>query len=218
VASTQILSDPPQLWSRAVWEGECLVWQGATSGMGYGHLRYEGRDVSAHRLAAELTYGPIPPGMHVCHRCDNPPCINPDHLFIGTPADNMADRNAKGRHRSNPRRGETCTQAVLTDALVVEARSLYEAGETINALSARFGIDFRTLGLAIRGKTWAHLPGAVPPMTKPRSVLRVLTSDEKGALRRRFQDGERQCDLARSFGITRHFVWKIVRQSDEVLS
>ena len=68
---------------------------------GYGRLWVGGRTVAAHRFAWELAYGPIPHGMQVCHRCDNPPCVRPDHLFLGTARDNARDRDAKGRQRGN---------------------------------------------------------------------------------------------------------------------
>ena len=78
---------------------ECWKWQGARfpAPYDYGHLCY---DRYTHRIAWELTYGPVPDGMQVCHHCDNPPCCNPTHLFLGTQADNMHDRDRKGRNSS----------------------------------------------------------------------------------------------------------------------
>lgn len=80
----------------------CIEWTGATNSNGYGHLGRGGRrepKVMAHRLAWELARGPIPAGMHVCHSCDNPPCCNVEHLFLGTRSDNMSDMVSKGRSR-----------------------------------------------------------------------------------------------------------------------
>src|SRR5262245_51721233 len=71
--------------------GSCWLWTGGTTTAGYGHLRHEGRDLLAHRVTWALRHGPIGPHLDICHRCDTPPCCNPDHLFADTRAVNMAD-------------------------------------------------------------------------------------------------------------------------------
>lgn len=76
----------------------CLEWQASRNRKGYGQVRYDGKNDGAHRVAWVLEHGPIPDGLYILHRCDNPPCVAVEHLFLGTAADNMADKMAKGRH------------------------------------------------------------------------------------------------------------------------
>ena len=100
-------------WSKVDRTGECWLWQGAKFPFGYGHAVYRGVHSHAHRAAWTIEYG-NPGGMHVLHRCDNPPCVRPKHLFLGTYADNAADKMRKGR---DPRR-------LLKPDQVIEIRSL----------------------------------------------------------------------------------------------
>lgn len=85
--------------SEYVTECGCLLWTGAADQNGYGVITVNRKPVGAHRVSWSLANGPIPGGLHILHRCDTPPCINPDHLFLGTPADNVADMIRKQRHR-----------------------------------------------------------------------------------------------------------------------
>lgn len=87
-----------RLFGRATPQGDCWVHPGERTAKGYARLDVDGRHHRAHRLAWELINGPIPPGMVICHKCDNPPCIRPSHLWLGTVAENNRDMVAKGRH------------------------------------------------------------------------------------------------------------------------
>src|ERR1043166_7633701 len=90
-----------RVWPRIVIDGNgCWIWQGAKTTLGYGQVCINYKLIYAHRLVWELTVGPIPKGMNVLHRCDNPPCVNPLHLFLGTQMDNVLDCRKKGRNPS----------------------------------------------------------------------------------------------------------------------
>lgn len=89
--------DAVTFWSRVQKTETCWIFTGAKNGAGYGNVLYEGKNRLAHRLSYELRVGTVPAGMFVIHSCDNPPCVNPAHLRVGTNADNMADMDARGR-------------------------------------------------------------------------------------------------------------------------
>jgi HNH endonuclease len=88
----------PRFFAKVDKSDDCWVWTGARWSRGYGQLRGDGRRLLAHRVAWQLVNGPIPDGLQVCHRCDNPPCVRPDHLFLGSASINALDRDNKGRN------------------------------------------------------------------------------------------------------------------------
>ena len=138
----------------------CMEWTGARSPgkYPYGRVAFRGKNGRTHRVIWELANGPIPPAMDVCHRCDNPPCINVEHLFIGTRSENALDAVAKGRlHGGNGLFGEQHPLAKLTEEAVLEARRLHARGHSFRSLAFRYGVCRAAITDAIRGDHWAHL-------------------------------------------------------------
>ncbi len=139
-------------------EQGCLEWRGYCNPYGYGEIRIGGKLYKTHRYAFELAHGPIPEGLVICHRCDNPPCCNPEHLFLGTHADNHADCIQKGRARYNPLRGEESTSAILAAENVITIRAQYAAGRaTQTELARKYGVTQSTIWLIVHNKKWRHV-------------------------------------------------------------
>lgn len=137
---------------------ECWHWTCGIAPSGYGFLRWGKRKVNAHRVAWELTHGPIPvrhgkEELWVCHHCDNPPCCNPHHLFLGTPGDNAHDRDSKGRGLHGRKRPDLSQRnAKLTEDQVRSIRRS-EAGTHVE-LAKQFGVHERTIGKIRNGNGW----------------------------------------------------------------
>ena len=132
---------------------DCIEWLGYRCPQGYGRVWIDGKYTGAHRAAWEQFNGPIPIGLCVLHRCDNPPCINPRHLFVGTHQDNMADRDRKGRARG----GRAKARAKLTPAAVHEIRRALAEGVTGRELAHRYHLSKNAISEVKRGLTWSDV-------------------------------------------------------------
>ena len=130
----------------------CWLWTGWVRPSGHGGFRLDGKDVGAHRASYLLHNGPIPDGLHVCHHCDNPPCVNPTHLFLGTHADNMADMGRKGRIPS----GEKHHASKLTWHAVREIRQAHRDGARQSDLAVLYGVTHATMQDVLRHRSWVE--------------------------------------------------------------
>jgi hypothetical protein len=141
---------------------KCWVWTGATNPDGYGNTKTDGHQVNTHRVSWELSNGKIPNGLCVLHKCDNPPCVRPDHLFLGTKQDNVTDMINKGR-RGNPnpvktRSGEHHPNHKLTNADVIAMRERYSRGGISAAALARiYKIDATAAWRVVTRRTWKNI-------------------------------------------------------------
>ena len=164
---------------------DCWLWIGATKLSGYGNFSFRGRTIGAHVAAYSIFRGNVPQGAVVCHRCDNPSCVNPDHLFIGSQSENMNDMRRKGRAaivnfhgEKNPMYGRSHTdetkaklrkakagrfvgskhpRASITESDVLSIRAMRSGGMKVKDIAVAIGASFDTVANIVRGKTWSHV-------------------------------------------------------------
>lgn len=134
-------------------EDGCWLWLGRLDDDGYGSIGEAGKTLLAHRAAYIVEHGAIPDGMNVCHRCDNPPCVRPKHLFLGTQAENIADMIAKGRMPTGAQR----PNAKLNEAEVRSIRRLAEKGLSHRAIAEQVGVSRSLVTMVASGERWGHV-------------------------------------------------------------
>ena len=140
----------------------CWLWTGGKFRRGYGQFSISGKNLKAHRVSYEIHIGPIPSGLLVCHKCDNPSCVNPKHLFLGTWKDNVADMTRKGRRIDNS--GENHNLAKVNWKQVREIRRKYAMNESkdryvekkysASKLALEYGISQTMVSNIVSGRAW----------------------------------------------------------------
>ncbi|MBP8196936.1 MAG: HNH endonuclease [Chromatiaceae bacterium] len=211
-----------KFWDRVVRTDGCWQWKGAKKASGYGKLSPSaGVFLVAHRIAWEIHNGPIPEGLFVCHHCDNPECTNPEHLFLGTPQDNMDDKVRKGRWKGmHPRRTEPLPikkrrprvmgRLQPHTAAIVEARN---SGETLSEIAARFVCDKSVIRRLLE-EQGAYEP-IKPGPRKPHNVRSEGLRQKAVEILTRVRNKESLSRIAADLGANRVTLTRIIRNAQK---
>ena len=184
-------------------DGDCWLWIGSTNTSGYG-IFTEGGERTAHRVSYKRYRGPIPPGMHVRHTCDCPQCVNPDHLVLGTHADNMGDLRERGRAYRAP--GAANMAAKLTED---QALAVMQDARTCEAIALEYGISPATVDSIRNGHSWKHLFDESLRKARHAAGRRRLTEQERVAIA---VDPRTQHEIAAAYGVSQTSVSVIKRK------
>ena len=200
-------------------ENDCWEWIAFKDKDGYGKISLRERNrksYNAHRFSYELYYGSIPPGLDVLHNCDNPPCVNPNHLFLGTNKDNKQDAVNKNRHAH----GSTHGNSVLTDELVREILiKIYNNDfQNVNQIANQYNIDRTVISGILTGKMWTHITDQLQiPLSQIRNMIvqtkyeNALNIDKVKDIKQRIKNGESNKSISLIYKVDTHTIYEIKR-------
>lgn len=196
-------------------KGECWMWTAGTDGDGYGIFGDDGnRSAKAHRVSYEIAYNQDPGSLQVLHDCDTPGCVNPRHLYAGTPMDNMQDKINRGRAKYS--KGEDCGSAKLVAAQVKEIRKKYAAGEILISLASQYDVSKSAISLIVNEKTWTHLlenPKHRGDYAQGVDCGRAKLTDTKVRnIRKLHANGETGESLAKKYNVAPSNIWAIIHR------
>jgi len=200
-----------RFWRHVVKTPECWIWTGHTNRRGYGKITtVKNSSIRVNRLSWMIHYGPIPDGMWVLHHCDNPHCVRPDHLFLGTSTDNMRDASLKGRIS----RGERRYNATIPDADIPAIRERFARGESLGSLANHYSVTKACIGFIVHGSSHAWIQeGPISP-SRPR---RKLTQEEAQDIRAIYASGGATTkELSERYGISAGSIRMIIRNKTYV--
>lgn len=148
-----------RFWSKVRKTDKCWIWVGQMQppSFKYGRFMLKKRPLFAHRVSWEINNGPIPEGLYVLHSCDNPPCVNPSHLSVGTKKENSRQMVERGRGRHQIYRGEDHPNSKLSEENISDIRRLASDGMAKKEIGMRFGVSDTMVGYIVRRKSWGHI-------------------------------------------------------------
>lgn len=207
-------SDIARFYQHAAQGDNCWEWKLRLNEDGYGQMKVARKTLLAHRISYAIHYGHCPKGLLVCHRCDNPKCVNPEHLFLGTARSNHTDAVTKGRMRWA--HGEKARHAKLTVEQVQRIEEVYRAGElTQRAVADMFGVTQSRISAIVRGDTWKAVGIKNESFAKRRgkpggtNCSAKLTEDDVRRIRERGVTESRTA-LAHEYGIVPTTIYSIL--------
>lgn len=200
-----------RFWSKVFKDphSECWKWQANKNNKGYGMFRPGGVAPKrlAHRLSYEDCFGAIPRGTLILHSCDNPSCVNPEHLRLGSHKDNVADMDIRGRRITTQLKGEQNPISKLTTDQVITIRGDYLSGNSIQQIAAKFELSELSIPDYVSGRSWTHIlrPGELEALKKETQRRKKpnakITPEIVREIRYRLSSGEQGKDIAASFDI-----------------